>query len=134
MGGHPRRIITISIIIITRPVVTGDSQEEVMIFRYRQTELHHNIYIYHDHHFLYQNHHDRQHYLFTQGDYVGSVHQSGGCFRTASSPICGKKRIFYFLLFSSLLFFMQAAPSVTKKINSILTLLLLHFLIPIFPI
>ena len=26
-------------------VVTGDSQEEVMIFRYRQTELHHNIYI-----------------------------------------------------------------------------------------
>ena len=26
-------------------VVTGDSQEELMIFRYRQTELHHNIYI-----------------------------------------------------------------------------------------
>ena len=26
-------------------VVTGNSQEEVMIFRYRQTELHHNIYI-----------------------------------------------------------------------------------------
>ena len=26
-------------------VVTGDSQEEVIIFRYRQTELHHNIYI-----------------------------------------------------------------------------------------
>ena len=26
-------------------VVTGDSQEEVMIFRDNQTELHHNIYI-----------------------------------------------------------------------------------------
>ena len=26
-------------------VVTGDSQEEVMIFRYTQKELHHNIYI-----------------------------------------------------------------------------------------
>ena len=26
-------------------VVTGDSQEEVIIFRYTQTELHHNIYI-----------------------------------------------------------------------------------------
>ena len=26
-------------------MVTGASQEEVMIFRYRQTELHHNIYI-----------------------------------------------------------------------------------------
>ena len=26
-------------------VVTGDSKEEVMIFRDRQTELHHNIYI-----------------------------------------------------------------------------------------
>ena len=27
------------------PVVTVDSQEEVIIFRDRQTELHHNIYI-----------------------------------------------------------------------------------------
>ena len=26
-------------------MVTGDSQEEVMIFRDKQTELHHNIYI-----------------------------------------------------------------------------------------
>ena len=26
-------------------VVTGDSQEEVLIFRDKQTELHHNIYI-----------------------------------------------------------------------------------------
>ena len=26
-------------------MVTGDSQEEMMIFRYRQIELHHNIYI-----------------------------------------------------------------------------------------
>ena len=26
-------------------MVTGDSQEEVLIFRDKQTELHHNIYI-----------------------------------------------------------------------------------------
>ena len=26
-------------------VVTGDSQEEVMIFRYKHTDTHHNIYI-----------------------------------------------------------------------------------------
>ena len=26
-------------------MVTGDSQEEVIIFRYRQTHMHHNIYI-----------------------------------------------------------------------------------------
>ena len=26
-------------------VVTGDSQEELMIFRYKHTDTHHNIYI-----------------------------------------------------------------------------------------
>ena len=32
---------------------------------------------------------------------MGSVHQSGGCFRTASSPICGKKEYLIFSFFPS---------------------------------
>ena len=35
-----------------------------------------------------QHNHDGE---YTQGDYVGSVHQSGGGFRTAGSPICANK-------------------------------------------
>ena len=43
----------------------------------------------------------------TQGDYVGSVHQSSGGFRTAGSPICGDKIILFFFSFFSY-FVMQA--------------------------
>ena len=33
-------------------MVTGDSQEEVIIFCYKQTELHHNIYHHHHNHII----------------------------------------------------------------------------------
>ena len=69
----------------------------------------------HDHHHLHQNHHNL-HHLFTQGDYVGSVHQSGGCFRTASSPICGeKKNILFFNLFLLFPFFHAGSPICDKN-------------------
>ena len=44
-------------------VVTGDSQEEVMIFRYRQT-LHHNIYHHHHHNHPHHHHHHNYKHKF----------------------------------------------------------------------
>ena len=92
---------------------------------------HHHLYHHHHHHdhqHLYRNLH-HHHHLFTQGDYVGSVHQSGGCFRTASSPICGKKEYFIFYSYPLFLFFHAGSPICDKKMISIFTFLLLHFFV-----
>ena len=93
------------------------------------TKDHHHLYLHHHHHHLYQNHHNHHYNLFTQGDYVGSVHQSGGCFRTASSPICGKKKNILFFTSFLLIFFHAGSPICDKKMISIFTFLLLHFFI-----
>ena len=87
----------------------GDMTGEGTPTKHRHHHHHHHPH-YHHPHYHHQHHHRHHHHdVDTQGDYVGSVHQSSGGFHTAGSPICANTKWIYIFLFY---FAMQAMQAV----------------------